>query len=285
MDKSQTEITPFNELTPEEEHKIPVIIMCGGKGTRMREETEFRPKVIVPIGNEPIVWHVMKIYGHYHFKHFILCLGYKGDMIKEHFKDLAWRANDFRLKTLTNHLDILKDDGIDRGEDWDIIFAETGLESNTARRLKLVEKYVNTDIFMLTYGDGVGNVNIEKLIEYHRKGDSLITITGIHPNSRFGVLKIEGDRILSFKEKAPLSDYINAGFMVMNREVFNLLPPIEENHTLEEFLTEMAKQRQIRIFPHEGFWDCMDTYKDFEYLNALWQKNPPWKIWKDADEV
>ena len=263
----------------DKEKTIPVILLCGGKGTRLREETEFKPKPLVEIGGHPIMWHIMKGYATHGYNRFILCLGYKGDLIKEYFKDMSWRANDFRLQTVADHVDILGTNGI-LGEDWDITFADTGLSSLTGRRLKLVEKYIDTDEFMLTYGDGVSDVDIQGLVDFHREQGTLVTITGHRPRSKYGVLNLDGNKVTEFREKPILDNFINGGFMIMKREVLDRIGEDENTMLVDDLLPKLAKEGQVSLFPHDGFWHCMDTFKDYKDLNALWESDPKWKNWE-----
>jgi len=263
--------------------KIKVVILCGGKGTRLKEETEFRPKPLLPIGDKPILWHIMKIYSHYGYKDFILCLGYKGDMIKKYFLDYQWMNNDFTLnlgdkKSSLNHHTQTK-------EDWSITFANTGETTLTGGRIKKIEKYINEDNFMVTYGDGVSNININKLVEFHKKEGKIGTITGVHPSSKYGTVNINQDNIINeFKEKPVLKDIINGGFFVFKKEFFNY---IKKDCMLEkEPFEQVIKEKQLALFKHEDFWHCMDTYKDFENLNEMESNGKtPWKIWENQNEL
>lgn len=258
---------------------MKVVILCGGKGTRLREETEFRPKPLVDIGEMPILWHIMKIYSHYGFNEFVLCLGYKGEMIKDFFLNYEWMANDFtmnlknRMEWITHFRNEL--------EDWKITFADTEQDALTARRIKLVERYVDGDTFMLTYGDGVADLDINKLIEFHKAKGKLATITALHPVSRWGVIEEEGGIVTAFREKPKHNDLINAGFMVFNKELFKHIKE-DENKMLEDStLPLLAKNKQLAVYKHTGFWHCMDTYRDTLMLNDIWKTGKaPWKIWK-----
>lgn len=256
---------------------IPVVILCGGIGTRLREETEFKPKPLVEIGGKPIIWHIMKIYSHFGYKTFFLPLGYKGEMIKEYFIHYDWRSNDFSLSLNNKEIKIqtAKTD-----EDWNIHFIDTGLESKTAKRLFHLKKYLEKyPTFMLTYGDGVADINIKKLLQFHFSQRRIVTITGLHPHSKYGVINISKDNIVQeFKEKPILDDFINGGFMVINREIFNYLD--DRNVMLvDDTLPELTKTEEVALYHHEGFWHCMDTYRDYINLNSLWDKDPAWKIW------
>ncbi len=236
-----------------------VVILCGGKGTRLQEETEFRPKPLVPIGEMPILFHIMKNYSYYGFNEFVLCLGYKGQMIKDFFS---------------------KKEKIKK-ENWSIIFADTGLESQTGSRIKQIEKYINSDNFLATYGDGISNINITNLFNFHKKQNTIGTLSAVHPHSKYGLIQ-EGKNNLveTFVEKPVLYDFINGGFFVFKKEFFDYLSK-EETCILErEPLTNLVLKKQLSMFKHERFWHCMDTYKDYLELNEMWRnKNTPWKVW------
>lgn len=256
---------------------MKTVILCGGRGTRMREETEYRPKPLVLIGERPILWHIMKIYSHYGHKDFVLCAGYKGDMIKRYFMEMCWRNNDFTAVTGPNPT---IEYHTQNSENWRVTIVDTGLESQTGRRLKLVERYIEDDTFMLTYGDGLSDVNIPALIESHKTSGRIATITGVNPISPFGVLQMEGNIVTKFKEKPLLEDTINGGFMVLNKRVFDFIP--DKNCPLEEEpLHNLALAGEISVYQHKGFWAAIDTGKDIEKMNGLWNVGEaPWKIWE-----
>lgn len=255
---------------------MKTVILCGGKGTRMREETEFRPKPLVPIGGRPILWHIMKIYSFYGFKDFILCVGYKGEMIKRYFMEMCWLNNDFTVSTgesasvryLTQN-----------NEDWNVTIIDTGEESQTGRRIKQIEKYIDSNEFMLTYGDGLSNVNLPALIDTHRQSGRIATLTGVSPNSPFGVIQVQDGLATAFKEKPVLDDTINGGFMVLNRRVFDYIP--EENCAFEQQpLHRLAQEGQLSVYRHSGFWAAIDTTKDIEQVGGLWNAGgAPWRLW------
>jgi len=258
---------------------IPVVILCGGLGTRLREETEYRPKPLVEIGGRPILWHIMKIYSHYGFRDFILCLGYRGNMIKEYFLNYEAMNNDFTIclgsrQQLVYH-------GAHEEQDFRVTLADTGAETGTGGRVKRVERYITGDTFMVTYGDGVGDIDISRLVAFHRSHGRLATVTTVRPLSRYGVLDLNGsDEVVRFREKPQVDGWISAGFFVFNRGVFDYLDP---NGMLEqEPLERLAADRQIMAFRHEGFWHSMDTYRDFTLLNELWVKGAPWRVWENG---
>lgn len=258
--------------------KPQVVILCGGLGTRMREETEFRPKPLVEIGGKPILWHIMKIYSHFGFKDFILCLGYKGQMIKQYFLNYRLMVNDFTLR-----LGAPEDPKVYNGgstEDWTITFAETGFESMTGARVKRIEPYIRGDQFMLTYGDGVADVDVGKLWDFHSRHGKIATVTGVHSVSRYGELAVENNCVTEFSEKPQARQgFISGGFFVFDRKFFEYVRA-EEKCVLEgEPLERLAREGQLMSYAHSGFWHSMDTYRDYEALNDLWKKGAPWKVW------
>ena len=255
---------------------MKVVILCGGKGTRLYQETEHRPKPMMPIGTRPILWHIMRHYAQYGHTEFILCLGYKGAMIKEYFRNIRWQDEDVTLeigKEPLYHGEFIE-------KDWKITFAETGQDSMTAYRLKQIEKYLLKDEhFLLTYGDGLSNVDIDSTVKAHKNSGKICTITAVHPPGRFGEMLIgEDNQITSFKEKPQHdSGWINGGFMVCSREIFEYLPD-EPSVMLEDGPIEsLVEQNQVCAYKHSGFWHHMDNLYEYNHLNALWQSgNPPW---------
>jgi len=259
---------------------MQTIILCGGLGTRLREETEFRPKPMVEIGGKPILWHIMKIYSHYGIKDFVLSLGYKGEMIKEYFYNYEILTNDFTIE-LGNKINIEMHSNNEE-KDWRITLADTGDKALKGARLKRVQQYVNDDTFMLTYGDGIAEVDINALLAFHKKHGKLATVTGINPAARFGELKIKGNQVESFSEKPRDGEgLINGGFFVFNKGIFDYLSA-DENCDLEIGpLEKIAGEGQLMVYKHRGFWACMDTIRDMEYLNNLWvEGNAEWKVWE-----
>ncbi len=256
---------------------MKVVILCGGRGTRMREETEFRPKPLVQVGERPILWHIMKIYSHFGFKDFVLCVGYKGDMIKRYFMEMCWQNNDITVNTFSCQNVVYH---TKNNEDWNVTLADTGPESQTGRRVKLIEPYIDGDTFMLTYGDGLSDVDIPALLKAHETQGRVATLTGVNPTSPFGIVKMEDGVVTGFREKPVLDDIINGGFMALNRKIFSYIPDI--NCPFEqEPLHRLAEEGQIAVHWHKGFWAAMDTVKDIEKMNELWKTGEaPWKIWK-----
>ncbi len=263
---------------PAQRQTVPVVIFCGGTGTRLREETEFRPKPMVEIGGKPILWHIMKIYAHYGYKKFILCLGYRGHQIKEYFLNHHLLTQDFQLDLRTSSTYLLNEDSYD---DFKIIFVDTGDGATpTGERLLRAAPHL-PDEFMLTYGDGVSNVNIPELHQFYKKMREEHgvhgVITGIHPKSKYGlVVPDENNIITSFTEKPQLSDFTNGGFMMMHKD---FLQHCKVGEMAEDALTKASQDRKIGVYKHEGFWHSMDTYKDKEDLDKLWKTDPKWKVW------
>ncbi|MFA5032614.1 MAG: glucose-1-phosphate cytidylyltransferase [bacterium] len=259
--------------------KPKVVILCGGRGTRLKEETETSPKPLVEIGGKPILWHIMKTYAYYGFNEFILCLGYKGRMIKEYFLNYETINSDITLnlgkKDIKIHNQIQE-------KDWIITFAETGEDAQTGSRVKKIKKYIDGDVFMLTYGDGVANINVKDLLEFHKSHKKIGTITGVNPLSRFGELVIKGKQIVEFSEKTQVREgFVNGGFFVFNRKVFDYLKDGDNCYLENEPLEKLASSGELMVYMHKGFWQCVDTQRELGILNNLWKSpNPPWKIWK-----
>ena len=259
---------------------MKVMILCGGKGMRMQAETEYRPKPMVPIGGRPILWHIMQMYAHHGHKDFILCLGYRGDMIKGFFRNYLWNTSDVTLslgRTPTVSYHNCPE------EDWTVTLVETGADALTGARVRQAGQYISPgETFLLTYGDGLSDVNVNDEIDEHRQAGKICTLTAVHPAGRFGALQIdEGGAIHTFNEKPQYQDeYINGGFMVCDYGLFEYLPE-DVNVALEESpLTRLTENGQLHSFRHEGFWQCMDTPKEMDYLNELWETGKaPWKVW------
>jgi glucose-1-phosphate cytidylyltransferase len=258
------------------EIKMKIVILCGGMGMRLREETELKPKPMIEFGGMPILWHIMKTYAQYGYNDFILCLGYKGEVIKEYFYHYEIFSNDFTIELGTKNM-VIHPRHSEKG--WKVTLADTGLRTMTGGRVKLIEKYIDGDVFMLTYGDGVIDMDINKLLDFHRSHGRIATVTGVAPQSRYGELRIYGDQVVSFKEKpSDGGQTISGGYLVFNREVFSYLPNNDQCVLEKDVLQKLADDQQLRVFRHEGFWQCMDTYRDYVYLQDLWEKgNAPWK--------
>lgn len=263
--------------------QMPLVVLCGGQGTRLREETEYRPKPMVEIGGRPILWHIMKIYGHHSVGRFVLCLGYKGWVIKQYFLRYHEYLRDFTLD--------LSEGGPPEfhnrlgEENWKITCAETGAETGTGGRLKRVRDYVDTDTFLFTYGDAVGDVDIEALVDFHHRQGRIATVTGVHPTSRYGEMVVEDGLAQEFNEKPTVAEgVVSGGFFVFQKEVFDYLDDAPDLFLEAEPLRRLARDRQLSVYVHEGFWHPMDTYRDYLHLNALWDRGEvPWKSWDHDD--
>lgn len=261
------------------DQKIQTIILCGGMGTRLKEETEFKPKPMVEVGGKPILWHIMKIYAAYGFNNFVLALGYKGDHIKDYFLRQRYYFSDVGLNTGDGTLNFHENSDFKSNDNFDVILADTGLETPHGERVLKLKKYIQEDMFMVTYGDGVADIDINKLIEFHKSHGKIATVTGVHPISRWGLMNTdENNMITEFAQKPILYDYINGGFMVFNKEFFNFLKP---GDMIEDALARLIPQKQLALYKHESYWYCMDTYRDYLFLNELWEKDPKWKIWQN----
>ena len=258
---------------------MKVVILCGGLGTRLREETVFIPKPMVQVGNRPILWHIMKMYAKYGHTDFVLALGYKGEVIRQYFYEY-----DIMNSDVTIDLSQPKNPQVHKQHnehDWKITLVDTGQATLKGARLKRTEAHANSDLILVTYGDGVSDVNIDELVRFHRSHGKLGTVTGVNIASRFGELKIDGDKVLSFSEKPDQSDeFINGGFFVFNRQIFDYLTHYEDCDLEIGALETLAKEGQLVIHRHDGFWACMDTQRDRDYLNGIWERgNAPWKVW------
>jgi glucose-1-phosphate cytidylyltransferase len=258
-------------------YNYPVVILAGGFGTRLREETEFRPKPMVPIGGKPFLWHIMKIYSHYGFHRFIICLGYKGDMIKHYFLNNRLDDTDFTINTKNGNLT----EHNTNQEEWEITLVDTGQNCFTGGRIARAAKYIDTDRFLLTYGDGVADVNIEKLLSFHKSHKKIATVTGANPPARFGNFELKDNQVTSFLEKKPLSEsWINGGFFVFEKDFLKYVTKDPTCVLEKEPLKNVASDGQLMIYKHKGFWQCMDTIREHQQLEELWKSNAPWKVWK-----
>ena len=254
---------------------MKVVILCGGKGTRMKEVTDDTPKPLAPVGEKPILWHIMKTYMHYGLNDFILLLGYKGEKIKEYFMNYHWRYQDFLLDGKENKIELF-------GEmpKWKIMFIDTGIDTMTGGRIKQAEEYIEEDTFMLTYGDGIADIRIDKLLEFHNSHKKIATVTGITKENQYGTLVVENNIAKSFLEKPKGKDIINGGFFVLNREVFSYIDNYSDCIFERKPLMKLAESQQLAVYFHNGFWKAMDTYKDLIDVNMIWENNEaPWKVW------
>ncbi len=258
---------------------MKTVILCGGMGTRLREETEFRPKSMVEVGGRPLLWHIMKLYASHGFTDFILCLGYRSDAIKQYFFNYQFINQDFTIRLGSperiafhgNHLE----------HDWNITLADTGIDALTGARVKKIQRYITEETFMLTYGDGVADVNIKKLLEFHRSHGKIGTVTGVRPPSRFGELQLQADQVIQFSEKPQVSSgFINGGFFVFQKEFFNYVSDGNSCSLEGVPLERLAQDGQLKVYTHTGFWQCMDTSRDLKRLRELWESGQPqWKVW------
>ncbi len=257
---------------------MKVVILCGGMGTRLREETEIRPKPMVEIGGRPILWHIMQTYAHHGYRDFVLCLGYKGEQIKHFFCNYEVLTHDVTVDLATGGLTFHRGD---RRADWRVTLAETGLAARTGARVKRVQRYVDSDLFMLTYGDGLTNLDLRRLEAFHRGHGKIGTLTGVTPPSRYGELNIVGDRVLTFREKPEEgAGLISGGYFVFSRRFFDYLGEDDDCVLEREPLERLAKDGELMVHAHRGFWQCMDTARDLEYLKELWAAGaPPWRVW------
>jgi glucose-1-phosphate cytidylyltransferase len=257
---------------------MKTVILCGGMGTRLREETEVKPKPMIDIGGMPILWHIMKTYAVHGFNEFVLCLGYKGEQIKEYFYNYEMLSNDFTIELGTKNIDIYPKHS-EKG--WKVTLVDTGVEAMTGARIKRIEEYIDTDTFMLTYGDGVADIDIKALLVYHKQHGKIGTVTGVVPPSRYGELVISGDHVMSFMEKPEeTKDSISGGYFVFNKNIFKYLVDKNDCVLEKEPLRKLAEKGELKVYRHKGFWQCMDTYRDYKYLQSLWKKGEAsWKIW------
>jgi len=267
-----------SKATPIEE--IPVVILAGGMGTRMREATESLPKPMVDIGGRPILWHIMKLYSHHGYRRFIVCLGYKSWQIKEYFLRYREHLSDVTVEIGKGHGVTFHNQPAE--ENWEVTMAETGLTSGTGARLGLVRDYIDTDTFVYTYGDGIADVDMASQLEFHRSHDKLGTVTGVPPTSRYGELRVKKDTVAEFDEKPTKpSGFVNGGFFVFQREFLDYLDDTPELMTEQAPLQTLARDQQLALFEHKGFWMGMDTYREYTELNRLWASGEaPWRVWE-----
>jgi glucose-1-phosphate cytidylyltransferase len=259
---------------------LKVVILAGGLGTRISEESYLKPKPMIEIGEKPILWHIMKLYSYYGFNDFIICLGYKGYIIKQYFADYYLHMSDVTFD-FTNGNEMTVHNNV--AEPWKVTLVDTGLNTQTGGRIKRVQKYIGNEPFFMTYGDGVSDINIRELLAYHQGKKKLATMTASQPGGRFGVLEIDDDsNINSFREKAVEDGgWINAGFMVLEPEAFDYISDDEAEIFEREPLEHLAADGKLSAYKYEGFWRCMDTQRDKFALEAMYQKgNAPWVVWE-----
>lgn len=259
---------------------MKVVILCGGIGYRLKEETEFKPKPMVFVGNKPILWHIMKIYAHFGYNEFIIALGYKGDYIKDYFLNQKYFTDNFTLFTKTGHTKLHRDQDNPNKDDFKITFVDTGEETLPGERILKIKDFIpeTDEDFMVTYGDGVADVNIEALVKFHKQCGLIGTVTGIHPSSKYGLLTIDKNNIAQkFFEKPVLKEWVNGGFMIFQKKFFSYIKMGEFEHPA---IKRLVTSGQLAVYIHDGFWHSMDTYPDVHNLNKLWNEDPKWKVWK-----
>ena len=258
---------------------MQVVILCGGQGTRLREETEFRPKPMVEVGGVPILMHIMKIYAHYGFRDFILCLGYRGELIKEYFLNYEAMNRDFTLTLGAEHR--IEYHGDHPEQNFRVTLVNTGEKTMTGGRVKRIEPYITGDSFMVTYGDGVADVDLGQLLAFHRQHGRIATVTAVQPLSRFGLLDVgDSGQVNSFREKPKIDGWIGAGFFVFRREMFQYLNEGDQQILEQRPLERLAEDGQLAAWQHRGFFFAMDTYRDYLAINELWDRGEAvWKVW------
>jgi glucose-1-phosphate cytidylyltransferase len=256
---------------------VKVVILCGGLGTRLREETEFRPKPMVPVGERPILWHIMKTYAHYGHKDFILCLGYKGEQIKEYFRNYQWSTTDVTLRLGEKAEAIYHSQ---HNEDWTVTLLDTGQQTQTGGRLRQALPYIDSENFLLTYGDGLIDSDINRSIECHLQHGCVATVTAVRPISRFGELAMTGDTVTAFREKPEKEEeFVSGGYFVLNKAIGDYLGG-DETVLESDSMERLAREGQLKAYRHLGFWQCMDNYREMELLNKMWVSGQaPWKVW------
>jgi glucose-1-phosphate cytidylyltransferase len=256
---------------------LDVVILCGGLGTRLREETEVKPKPMVEIGGRPIIWHIMKIYSRFGVRNFILCLGYKGEILRDYFLNYRYNRSDLAVDLHTSAVELLGGAPL---EDWRVVLADTGNMTQTGARIRAAMRYVRHDRFLATYGDGVSDVDIDALYDFHVASGRQATVTAVHPTARFGEIAVDGDRVTTFHEKPQINDgWVNGGFFVFERSVFDEADGSADLSLEHHVLPALASKDQLGAYHHSGFWQCMDTYRDLLLLNELCTaERAPWMI-------
>jgi glucose-1-phosphate cytidylyltransferase len=257
---------------------MKLVILSGGKGTRISEESVLKPKPLIEIGNMPIIWHIMKIYSHFGIKEFIICCGYKGYLIKEYFANYSLHSSDVTVNIQKNTIEVHKK----KAEDWKITLVDTGEDTLTGGRILRIKNYIKDD-FLLTYGDGVSDINIKKLIKFHKSNEKLATMSVVQPQGRFGVVEIEKNNLIKNFSEKPRGDgsWINGGFFVLKQEIFKYL---KDDYTIweKEPLETLSKKKELCAYHHRGFWYAMDTIRDKSYLDNLWNSHKaPWNLWDE----
>lgn len=257
---------------------MKVVILCGGQGTRLREETEFKPKPMVMVGGRPILWHIMKMYGAKDLKDFVLCLGYKGEMIKDYFLHYEAMNNDFTMTLGQN--DKVEYHNLHGEKDYKVTLADTGPNTMTGARIKKIQKYIDEDTFCLTYGDGLSDVDMKKLIAFHKNHGKIGTVCSVHTQSRYGSLAMDGEQVTSFAEKPQTEGWISVGFFVFNKKIFDYVTHDDACVFEQEPLQKLAADGQLMAYKHDGFFAAMDTFRESLALNEMWENGKaPWKTW------
>ena len=258
---------------------MDVVILCGGQGARMREETEYRPKPMVEVGGRPLLWHIMRLFGHHGLNRFVLCLGYKGSMIKDYFLNYEAMTQDCTVavggrRQIWYH-------GAHEPFDFEVTLADTGVDTLTGGRVKRIEPYVKGDTFIVTYGDGLADIDIRSLVAFHESHGRLATVTTVQPLSRFGITMLdEHSRVTSFSEKPKVEGWISAGFFVFNRRIFDYLDGGDRQMLETDPLERLAADGQLMAYKHDGFFFAVDTYRDYQQVNEMWKAgDAPWKVW------
>lgn len=259
---------------------VPVVILCGGQGTRIREASEKLPKPMINIGSQPVLWHIMKLYGHHGFRRFILCLGYKAWDIKQYFLRYEEMVSDLRVQVGGGETEFLE---LHRLDDWEVSLIDTGMDTGTGGRLAAVAPHLDHDFFMLTYGDGVGDIDVGRQLQALSESGLLGMVTGVHPTSRYGELDVHDGTVTSFAEKPPSEAWVSGGFFAFHRKFLDYVPTDEPGHMFEHGpVQDLAREGKLGLFPHTGFWVGMDTFREYTALNELWARNEaPWKVWPD----
>jgi glucose-1-phosphate cytidylyltransferase len=255
---------------------VKVVILCGGQGSRLREETDVRPKPMIEIGDRPMLWHIMKMYAHWGFREFVIALGYKGEVIKRYFLEYHAIQNDTTVSLASGQVEV---HDVER-DDWTVHLIDTGAETQTGGRVKRLEPWLKDGTFLLTYGDGVADVDLQEVVRFHRRHGRLATVTAVRPPARFGELVLDGEHVAAFTEKAQVGEgWINGGFLVLEPQVLAYLE--DDRTSLERYALErLAAEGQLAAFRHHGFWQCMDTMRDVRVLEGLWHSGkPPWRVW------
>ena len=252
------------------------IILAGGKGTRLGNLTKFKPKPLIEVGGRPLIWHIMKIYEYYNINEFIICIGYRGFDLINYFLNYKFKNSDLNIDLINDKIKIFSKNK----DKFNITFCETGADTGTAGRLKIASKYLSyEENFCLTYGDGLANINIRKVINSHIKSNKLVTVSAVKSKSRFGNLTVQKNRLLSFEEKS-VNNWVNGGFFVINKNALKYINKKKEMWEKEP-LKKLVKAKKVNVYKHLGFWQCVDHQRELDELNLLWENNPKWKIWKD----